>query len=63
MMKDRKKLNELILQEKREEDEENFDEALAASFRACKKTEIPPEIRKILSDEKAVNLTREVSLL
>ena len=59
-MKDRKALNELIQKEKRSYDEENFDEALAASFRACRKTEIPPEIQAILHDSKAINLTPQV---
>ena len=56
-MKDRKALNEMILKEKRNIDEENFDEAIAASFRACRKTEIPGDIQRILQDPKAQNLT------
>jgi hypothetical protein len=59
-MKDRKALNELILKEKRNVDEENFDEAIAASYRACRKTEIPGDIQKILKDEKAQQLTKDV---
>lgn len=59
-MKDRKEFNKLILAEKRDIDEENFDEAIAASFRACKKTEIPSHIKRILTDDKARNLTPEV---
>ena len=59
-MKDRRSLNDLIQKEKRSYDEENFDEALAASFRACRKTEIPSEIKAILHDHKATNLTPEV---
>lgn len=59
-MKDRKEFNKLILQEKRDIDEENFDEAIAASFRACKQTEIPSDIKTILSDKKAQHLTPEV---
>src|SRR5205085_354081 len=58
-MKDRKSLNDLIQKEKRTYDEENFDEALAASFRACRKTDIPSEIKAILHDHKA-NLIPEV---
>ena len=60
-MKDRKSLNELILKEKRNIDEENFDEAVAASFRACRRTEIPGDIQRILNDEKAKHLTKDVS--
>jgi hypothetical protein len=60
-MKDRKSLNDLIQKEKRTYDEENFDEALAASFRACRKTEIPTEIKAILHDHKATHLTPQVS--
>ena len=59
-MKDRKALNELIQKEKRSYDEENFDEAVAASFRACRKTEIPSEIQAILHDPKTTNLTPQV---
>ena len=59
-MKDRKEFNKLILAEKRDVDEENFDEALAASFRACKTTEVPSDINQILTDDKARNLTPEV---
>jgi hypothetical protein len=59
-MKDRKEFNKLILEEKRDVDEENFDEAVATSFRACKKTEIPSDIKRILADNKARNLTPEV---
>jgi hypothetical protein len=59
-MKDRKAFNELIQSERRGVDEENFDEAIAASFRACKKTEIPSEIKNILSDKKAQHLTPDV---
>jgi len=59
-MKDRKALNELLLKERRNHDEENFDEALAASFRACRKTEIPSDIQAILKDPKAQILTKEV---
>ena len=59
-MKDRKEFNKLILAEKRDVDEENFDEALAASFRACKTTEVPSDIKQILTDDKARNLTPEV---
>ena len=59
-MKDRKVLNDLLLKEKRNIDEENFDEAIAASFRACRKTEIPSEIQKILNDPKAQDLTVDV---
>jgi hypothetical protein len=59
-MKDRKALNELILKEKRNIDEENFDEAIAASYRACRKTEIPRDIQQILKDEKAQQLTKDV---
>lgn len=59
-MKDRKALNELIQREKRSYDEENFDEALAASFRACRKTEIASEIQAILQDPKATDLTPQV---
>ena len=59
-MKDRKLLNEMLLKEKRHFDEENFDEAIAASFRACRKTEIPNDIQRILQDPKAKNLTKEV---
>ena len=59
-MKDRKALNEMILKEKRNIDEENFDEAIAASFRACRKTEIPGDIQRILQDPKAQNLTPQV---
>ena len=62
-MKDRKALNELLLKEKRNIDEENFDEAIAASFRACRKTEIPFDIQRILNDPKAQNLTNEVTIL
>ena len=60
-MKDRKLLNEMLLKEKRNIDEENFDEAIAASFRACRKTEIPDDIQRILQDPKTKNLTKEVS--
>jgi hypothetical protein len=60
-MKDRKTLNEMLTAEKRSIDEENFDEAVAASFRACRKTEIPPEIKRILQDTKAQHLTPEVT--
>lgn len=59
-MKDRKALNEMLLSEKRNFDEENFDEAIAASFRACRKTEIPSDIQRILRDPKAQNLTNQV---
>jgi hypothetical protein len=59
-MKDRKSLNELLLKEKRNIDEENFDEAVAASFRACRRTEIPGDIQRILNDEKAKYLTKDV---
>jgi len=59
-MKDRKVLIDMLLNEKRNIDEENFDEAIAASFRACRKTEIPGEIRRILQDSKAQNLTPQV---
>jgi hypothetical protein len=59
-MKDRKALNELILKEKRNIDEENFDEAVAASFRACRKNEIPSDIQRIFQDEKTRNLTQNV---
>jgi len=58
-MKDRKALNELIFNEKRNIDEENFDEAIAASFRACRKTEIPGDIQRIFQDPKTRNITRE----
>ena len=61
-MKDRKMLNEMLLKEKRNIDEENFDEAIAASFRACRKTEIPNDIQRILQDAKTKNLTKEVHL-
>ena len=61
-MKDRKSFNEMLLKEKRNVDEENFDEAIAASFRACKKTEIPSDIQRILQDPKTKNLTKEVTL-
>jgi hypothetical protein len=60
-MKDRKALNELILKEKRNIDEENFDEAIAASYRACRKIGIPGDIQKVLKDEKAQQLTKDVS--
>ena len=60
-MKDRKLLNEMLLKEKRNIDEENIDEAVAASFRACRKTEIPAPIQQILHDPKAQNLTSESS--
>jgi hypothetical protein len=60
-MKDRKTLNEMLTAEKRNIDEENFDEAIAASFRACRKTEIPPEIKRILLDPKTQHLTPEVT--
>jgi hypothetical protein len=59
-MKDRKAFNELIQKEKRSYDEENFDEALAASFRACRRTEIPSEVQAILHDPKATNLSPQV---
>ena len=59
-MKERKAFNELLLQEKRNFDEENFDEAIAASFRACRRTEIPMDIQPILRDPKAQKLTKEV---
>jgi hypothetical protein len=61
-MKDRKAFNEMLLSEKRNIDEENFDEAIAASFRACKKVEIPLDIQRILNDPKAQNLTNQVSV-
>jgi len=60
-MKDRKTFNEMLTKEKRIIDEENFDEALAASFRACRKTEIPNEIKRILHDPKSQHLTPDVS--
>ena len=60
-MKDRKMLNEMLLKEKRNFDEENFDEAIAASFRACRKTEIPGDIQRILQDSKAQNVTSQVN--
>jgi hypothetical protein len=60
-MKDRKILNEMLLKEKRNINEENFDEAIAASFRACKKTEIPGDIQRILQDSKAQDLTSQVN--
>jgi len=60
-MRDRKLLDKFILEEKRNEDEENFDEAIAASFRACKQTEIPSEISIILNDPKAMHLDVNVS--
>jgi NEDD8-activating enzyme E1 regulatory subunit len=59
-MKDRKLLNEMLLKEKRNINEENFDEAVAASFRACRKTEIPNDIQQILQDPKTKNLTKDV---
>jgi len=59
-MKDRKALNEMLTKEKRTIDEENFDEALAASFRACRKTEIPKDIKRILQDPKSQHLTPDV---
>jgi NEDD8-activating enzyme E1 regulatory subunit len=55
-MKDRNAFKTLLLKEKRNLDEENFDEAVAASFRACKRTEISPDIQRILQDPKADNL-------
>ena len=58
-MRDRKLLNEELLNEKRNMDEENFDEAVAASFRACRKTEIPSDIQQILTDPKT-QLTPQV---
>jgi NEDD8-activating enzyme E1 regulatory subunit len=61
-MKDRKLLNESLLKEKRNIDEENFDEAIAASFRACRKTGIPDDIQRILQDPQTKNITKEVSL-
>jgi len=51
-MRERKLLNEELLKEKRNIDEENFDEAIAVSFRACRKTEIPRDIQQILTDPK-----------
>jgi len=51
-MRERKLLNEELLKEKRNIDEENFDEAIAASFRACRTTEIPSDIQNILTDPK-----------
>lgn len=62
-MKDRKELNDLLQQEKRSIDEDNFDEAIASSFRACRKTEIPSDIQRILSDDKALYLTPNVTLI
>ena len=62
-MKDRKALNEMLSKEKRNAYEENFDEAIAASFRACRKTEIPSDILRILNDVKAKNLTKAVPTL
>ena len=59
-MSDRKVFNKLLDTEKRNIDEENFDEAVAASFRACRKTEIPNDIQRILKDPKARNLTPHV---
>jgi hypothetical protein len=59
-MKDRKAFNELLLKAKRNVDEENFDEAIAASFRACRKSEIPSDIQKILQDPKTKNLYPDV---
>jgi len=61
-MKNRRAFNELLLSEKRNIDEENIDEAVAASFRACRRTEIPSEILRILQDSNAKNLNHEVSL-
>jgi len=54
-------LNEELLKEKRNIDEENFDEAIAASFRACRKTEIPHDIQQILTDPKT-ELTPQVTI-
>jgi hypothetical protein len=59
-MKDRKAFNEMLTNEKRSIDEENVDEAIAASFRACRKTEIPSDIKRILQDPKAKHLTPDV---
>lgn len=60
-MRERKLLNEELLKEKRNIDEENFDEAIAASFRACRTTEIPSDVRQILTDPKT-KLTPQVVL-
>jgi hypothetical protein len=60
-MRERKLLNEELLMEKRNIDEENFDEAIAASFRACRKTEIPRDIQQILIDPKT-KLTPRVTI-
>jgi hypothetical protein len=62
-MKDRRELDKLILAERRNLGEENFEEAVAASFRACKKTEIPSEITNILNDPKATHLDANVTPL
>ena len=62
-MKDRKAFNELLSKEKRNIDEENFDEAIAASFRACRKSEISSDIQKILHDPKTKNLYPDVPRL
>jgi hypothetical protein len=62
-MKDKKAFNELILAEKRNVDEENFDEAIAASFRACRQYEISPAIQSILHDEKTHHLSPQVIFL
>jgi hypothetical protein len=60
-MRERKLLNEELLKEKRNIDEENFDEAIAASFRACRKTEIPRDIQQILTDPQT-KLTPQVTV-
>jgi NEDD8-activating enzyme E1 regulatory subunit len=60
-MKDRNKIKELILNQKRNLDEENFDEAIAVSFRACKRTEIPIDIQDLFQDPKTQNLVSESS--
>ncbi|KAI9016001.1 hypothetical protein DFJ74DRAFT_679151 [Hyaloraphidium curvatum] len=47
---ERNQFKELIRSYMLEPDEENFEEALAASFRACKETTIPGSVLQILKD-------------
>ncbi|KAK9452774.1 hypothetical protein V1511DRAFT_506946 [Dipodascopsis uninucleata] len=53
---DREKFKALIRAEIRSSDSENFDEALAAVWRATQKTSIPSSILSILKDNRAAEL-------
>lgn len=53
---ERTQFKDLIRSYMIEPDEENFEEALAASFRACKPSEIPGSVNAILNDPACDNI-------